>query len=159
MKRYQLICEVEEYPSVEALPAGDRELIAAASKAMESAYAPYSQFRVGAALRLVNDKIITGNNQENGAYPSGLCAERVAFFQAASRFPGNGISCMAIVASDPGPEPAAPCGACRQVMLEYEQKQGTGIRILLATQQGMVRVIRSVSELLPLYFSGNWLKK
>ena len=159
MKKFQLICAVEEYTTSDELPDNDKYLIKMATEALDTAYAPYSQFQVGAALQLEDGTIVIGSNQENAAYPSGLCAERVAFFSAASQHPGKTISAVAITTSFSLQNPIAPCGACRQVMAEYELKQNKPIKIILAHPGEKVYVINSVRELLPLYFSGEWLKK
>ena len=134
-------------------------LIKAAHEALSSAYAPYSQFQVGAALLLEDGSIVKGSNQENAAYPSGLCAERVAFFSAGSQHPGKKIMAAAVTTSYPMEHPISPCGACRQVMAEYELKQQTSIKLLLCSHDGSVMVVNNSRDLLPLYFSGEWLKK
>ena len=134
----------------------DKRLIDAAMKATERSYAPYSHFHVGAAALLENDVIVTGSNQENVAYPSGLCAERTALFYANSQYPDMAIKTLAIAACNENGTPSAniisPCGACRQVMLETENRFGKPIRILLYGPKE-VYVIESVACLLPLAFS------
>ncbi len=137
----------------------ERSLIAAAHDAVRHAYAPYSQFHVGAALLLEDGTIVPGNNQENAAYPSGLCAERVAFFCAGSQHPGKRIIAAAVTTSFPLPHPVSPCGACRQVMAEYELKQDSPIKLFLCHHDGSIITANAVRDLLPLYFSGEWLKK
>ena len=134
----------------------DKRLIDAAMKATERSYAPYSHFHVGAAALLENDVIVTGSNQENVAYPSGLCAERTALFYANSQYPDMAIKTLAIAACNENGTPSAniisPCGACRQVMLETENRFGKPIRILLYGPKE-VYVIESAASLLPLAFS------
>ena len=134
----------------------DRELIEAAKRATEGSYAPYSKFRVGAALRLADGTIVAGANQENVAYPSGLCAERTALFYAGAAYPDRAVETLAIAARTEGGEftttPIAPCGACRQVMLETELRYRTPIRILLYGIEGVYVVEGGVGELLPLRF-------
>lgn len=152
MKKIELVCTINEFNSVAELNETDAMLIAEANKAMESAYAPYSEFRVGCALLLDDGTIIRGNNQENAAYPSGLCAERVAFFYAVANYPGKKIIAAAITTANQLKDPVAPCGACRQVMAEYELNQKSSIRILLAHAGNHVYMINSVAELLPLQF-------
>ena len=128
-----------EYLSAEELDEKDRLLLSKAREACKSAYAPYSRFYVGASVRLENGMIITGNNQENSAYPSGLCAERVAIFAASSQHPGVAIESIAIAASttDFGMQkPVTPCGGCRQVMAEYENLSGKAIRIWMQGNNG-----------------------
>jgi len=129
---------------------------------LKSAYAPYSKFHVGAAILLDDGTIVKGNNQENVAYPSGLCAERVALFYASSSFPGKKILKIAISAMSEEFEvdyPITPCGACRQALLEYENNHESDIEVLLAGQSGKVIVVPSISWLLPLSFSEGKLKR
>ncbi|MBX7095227.1 MAG: cytidine deaminase [Flavobacteriales bacterium] len=152
----------ETFDSLDELPADEVQLVEAAREAAESAYAPYSRYHVGAALRLSGGRMVIGSNQENVAYPSGLCAERVAFFAAGAQFPGKTIEKVAIIALSEDfdvNEPVAPCGACRQSMSEYEFKQDTPIRLLLASASGKIIAINSVNSLLPLVFNESKLKK
>lgn len=160
MQEHQISFSYSEYPSIEALPAEDRILLEKAIEARGNAYAPYSKFKVGAALRLGNGEISIGNNQENASFPSGLCAERVAVFQAGARFPGITMECLAISAlgqHTKKEEPAAPCGNCRQSIHEYEFKQNKPIRIILQRGDGPVYVLNSMSDLLPLGFDNSHL--
>jgi len=132
-----------------------------AEKARENAYAPYSNFRVGAAILLENGEIITGNNQENAAYPSGLCAERVAIFFAGSQFPNIKILQIAVTARSEKQTlnvPIPPCGACRQAIAEYEIKQKHPIEIFFMGETGEVYKTDSIKTLLPLLFDSNSLK-
>lgn len=151
-KSISVTCTLESWEFNE-LPAADQELLRAAHEAVERAYAPYSGFRVGAALRLANGRVLTGNNQENAAYPSGLCAERVALFHAASQFPGIPVESMAI-ASDGDSEWGAfsPCGGCRQVIQESESRQNQPIRLVLQCQDQAVAVAEGISQYLPFSF-------
>ncbi len=158
MRKIELQCTVDEYTAGDELSEQYNALIIAATQALTTAYAPYSKFHVAAALRLEDGTIITGSNQENAAYPSGLCAERVAFFSAASQHPGKKIEAVAITTSFALENPVAPCGACRQVMAEYELNQQQHIEVILSHPGASVYVVKSVQELLPLYFSGEWLK-
>jgi cytidine deaminase len=140
--------------TLEELSEIEKNLIKLAQEATERAYAPYSKFQVGAAALLANGEIITGTNQENAAYPSGLCAERVALFFANSQFPNTGVQILAIAAQTGGhftTECTAPCGACRQVILETENRYNTPIRILMAGSE-VVYGVDSIKELLPLHF-------
>lgn len=140
----------------------DRTLVKAAVKASALAYAPYSRFNVGAAVRLENEMIFTGNNQENSAYPSGLCAERVALFTASSMFPGIAVDTIAIAASTDIFEmtnPVTPCGACRQVMAEYENLGKKPMRVLLTGGGDQIWLLEGISSLLPLMFYTEKLKK
>lgn len=151
----------QEFEDASFLPTEERELVALSRQMTNSAYAPYSQFYVGAAVLLENGKVITGNNQENGAYPSGLCAERVAVFAASSMYPGVPMKMIAVSAKSTRvsiQEPVSPCGACRQVMLEYEILQNKPIKVLLSGEDGKVFAIEKVKDLLPLSFSGDDLK-
>ena len=153
--------EYNEYPSKEVLEANDRLLLEKAIEASNSAYAPYSEFRVGAALLLENGEIVIGNNQENAAYPSGLCAERVAMFYASAKFPGVPFKTIAITANSDKVNicsPISPCGACRQVMVEYEVISKNPIRVILAGHTGAVQIIDSVNDLLPFSFGPDELK-
>ncbi len=139
-----------------------KELLANAENAMNQAYSVYSKFSVGAALLLDDGSIETGNNQENAAYPSGLCAERVAFFATKAKNPNAIITKVAIIASSTEFElsnPVSPCGGCRQVMAEYEQIQNKDIELLLAYPGEEVYIIENVSQLLPLLFNPAELRK
>jgi cytidine deaminase len=140
--------------SAELIP-NDKELVQKAIEAMNKAYAPYSKFKVGASVKLSNGEIVLGNNQENIAYPSGLCAERVALFYVGATFPGEVIDTLCIVAKgDLVPDTAllSPCGSCRQVMLESESRQSTPIRVILVNQDDSVVIVDSVKYFLPFGF-------
>ena len=134
----------------------DRRLVDAARESIFKAYAPYSRFRVGAAIALTNGEIVTGSNQENVAYPSGLCAERVACFYAHSQYPEARFNTIAIAACDVnGSElqlPISPCGSCRQALLEYETLAGSNVRVILVGVKE-IYILPSVKSLLPLAFS------
>ena len=158
MASFELTCIVHTHASAASLPDAEQALVLAARKALDSAYAPYSQFQVGAALLLENGAVVSGSNQENAAYPSGLCAERVAFFSAGSQHPNIPILSVAITTSYPLAQPVSPCGACRQVMAEYELKQDQPIRVILVAHDGSIMVLDRVRDLLPMYFSGEWLR-
>ena len=135
--------------------------MAIAEQTRKDAYAPYSNFQVGAAVLLANGEIVIGNNQENASYPSGLCAERVAVFQAGARFPDVVIKAIAISAASSRvkvSKPAAPCGNCRQSIAEYEQKQKSPIVILMKGESGPVYQADSIADLLPLTFGNSYLK-
>lgn len=151
----QLTISYQEYPSTEALAAADRELAACAVAAANGAYAPYSGFRVGAAVRLADGTVVVGSNQENIAYPSGLCAERTALFAASAQHPGVAVETLAVVGRNPEGHlcAASPCGACRQVMSEQEQRQGSPMRVLCLMDGGAVRVVERAADLLPLAFT------
>lgn len=138
----------------------DQALLTAAQGATLNSYSPYSHFAVGAALRLADGTVITGANQENAAFPSGLCAERTAIFAAQAQHPDLPIDTLAIAARNshgPTREPIVPCGSCRQVMTEIEDRYHRPIRILLYGTGG-VYVINSVKDILPLSFIGESMK-
>jgi cytidine deaminase len=160
MKSKTLSFELGIFDSVAELSEEQRTLIDLAGKARENAYAPYSEFKVGAAVLLANGEVIIGNNQENASYPSGLCAERVAVFQAGARYPGVAIKRIAIVAGSmktTTTRPAAPCGNCRQSIFEYEKKQQHPIELLLMGATGAVYKCGSIRDLLPLAFGNEFL--
>lgn len=147
-------CQLDE------LTEADRELIDRAMKATDNAYAEYSHFYVGAALRLANGRIVIGANQENAAFPSGLCAERTAVFSAQANFPDQSIESLALVArNDNGliDNPVTPCGACRQVLLGVEERYGRSMRVLMYGKSG-VYIVGSVKDLLPLSFVDSSMK-
>lgn len=161
MKKQKIVTEFEVYDSILELPKGIQTLMEEAKKARLKAYAPYSNFLVGAAILLKNDKIVTGSNQENSSYPSGLCAERTAIYAAGANYPKTIIKALAITA---GPRnvinttPVPPCGACRQAVAEYEQKQSEPIEVYFMAQEGKVCKVSSLLELLPLAFDKDFLK-
>ncbi|WKB80237.1 cytidine deaminase [Cellulophaga lytica] len=160
MKKHTLSFDMSVYDSINELPETDKKIMLKAVEARNNAYAPYSSFFVGAAVLLENGKIVLGNNQENAAYPSGLCAERVAIYQAAAIYPNVKICSVAISATSKNYkvlEPAAPCGNCRQSMIEYEQKQKEPITLLLMGEEGSVVKCNSISDILPLAFSNSFL--
>jgi len=154
MIKKQILIEIEEAKSLQELSETDRMLVKKAREILRNAYSPYSGFSVGAALLLENGEIITGNNQENAAYPSGLCAERTAVFYAGAQFPGVAITTIAITASSKGKyisQPAYPCGACRQVLLEARNRSGKPMKVILAGEE-KIEIINDARELLPLPF-------
>jgi cytidine deaminase len=140
----------------EDLSTAERQAMQLAQEAANDAYAPYSNFLVGAALLLEDGTLFKGSNQENAAYPSGLCAERTALFSMSAHHPNKKIKLLAVTArrrSDPEYLPAMPCGACRQVMSEYEFKQQEAIPVLLQAADGKYYRFRSVSDMLPMQFT------
>lgn len=156
MKKITLTQHFTQYESIEELSDAERNLMKTAQNAVSAAYAPYSQFYVGAAVLLGNGIIVMGNNQENAAYPSGLCAERVALFYAAAQYPNEKIIAIALCARTDKvliDKPVAPCGACRQVIAEYEFKGSHKIEILMMGEKGPIFKSESISNLLPLMFS------
>ena len=159
MKTINLNIAIKHCP-LDELSVADRELIEQAMKATDNAYAEYSHFYVGAALRLANGRIVIGANQENAAFPSGLCAERTAVFSAQANFPDQSIEALALVArNDNGliDNPVTPCGACRQVLLGVEERYGLPMRILMYGKSGVYSV-GSAKDLLPLSFVDSSMK-
>lgn len=139
--------------------ANDLKLINQAKQAAENAYAPYSNFRVGCAVLLVNEKVVVGNNQENAAYPSGLCAERVALFSAKSASKTEIDTIVVVAIGEDGlPADAFSCGNCRQVMLEYSSQQSNPVRILMQTRRETYIEVSDVKELLPFHFNSDSLQ-
>ncbi|TDP57780.1 cytidine deaminase [Flavobacterium dankookense] len=160
MKEININTSFTVYQSQEELPQDIQPLMEKAVEIRKKAYAPYSKFRVGACLLLDNGQIVLGSNQENAAYPSGLCAERVAIFQAGAMYPDAKIVKMAIsAASDTNQTttPIPPCGACRQSISEYEFKQSYPIEIYFMGETGEVYKSDSIKNLLPLTFDKNFL--
>ena len=160
MKQVTLKTEITVFDSVEELSESSQKLMNKAIEAKALAYAPYSKFKVGAALLLENGIIVTGNNQENAAYPSGMCAERVAIWKAGSDYPNTKIIALAITASSSTQitsEPVAPCGACRQSLFEYEIKQKEVIETYFMGEVGKVIKTNSILDLLPIAFDKSFL--
>jgi cytidine deaminase len=160
MKEISVTSSFLVYDSIEELQNDVQDLMKQAIEVRKKAYAPYSQFRVGAALLLDNGKIILGSNQENAAYPSGLCAERVAIFHAGSIYPEAKILKMAITAASDNNQtkaPIPPCGSCRQSIAEYEIKQDTPIEIYFMGEIGEIYKSTSLKNLLPFMFDKKFL--
>lgn len=156
----KITSEIEVFASENDLISEERNLLIKAHEAAKNAYAPYSNFKVGAALLLNSGEIITGNNQENAAYPSGLCAERVAIFHASSQYPNanfKSIAITCITSTANSNVPITPCGSCRQAIAEYEFKFKSPIKIIMKGEKGEVYVCKGISELLPLQFNRNSL--
>lgn len=149
-----------EYPGDSALPAADRELLAAATAALPNSYSPYSRFQVAAAARLVDGTLVTGANIENAAYPMCICAEPNTMAAAAALRPGMPVTAMAITVKAPKQildTPASPCGSCRQILSEHEARFGHDLRLILRGETGPVYVFDRASDLLPFGFSGELL--
>lgn len=154
MTTRQLLIEYIDYNSIEEMEPQDRELVLEAIDAQKGSYCPYSHFRVGAALRLEDGTIVKGSNQENNAYPAGLCAERTAMFAAGANYPDKAFDTLAIVGSDSNgicETPATPCGECRQVMAEYQAKGGRPLKIILVGRNKIQKFLK-VDDLLPFIF-------
>lgn len=160
MKEVKIESTLTVFESSNELPKEIAMLMEKASEARLKAYAPYSKFLVGAAILLDNEEIVTGNNQENASYPSGLCAERTAIYYAGSQFPDVKIKVMALTAGSqiqPTTSPIPPCGACRQAIAEYEVKQNEPIEIYFMGESGKVVKSNSLANLLPLGFDRSFL--
>ena len=160
MKKFEIKTTFTVYENEGELSVEDKKLLKMAREAAIRAYASYSRFQVGAALLLDNGEIVTGSNQENCAYPSGLCAERTTAFYASSRYPNVPFKKLVVTAINPSKKltsPVPPCGACRQVLSEYEQKGGMPMVVMMAGEEGEIWQVESVADLLPLSFSGDYL--
>lgn len=155
MTQKEINIRYTEYGSIEELEPKDRELAEAAVKAMNNAYAPYSHFHVGAAVRISNGDIVQGSNQENAAFPSGLCAERTALFAAGAKYPDKDFLSIALaggVYGQLGEHPATPCGACRQVMAQYQAKSGNPLSVIMVAK-GKIWKFEKVDDILPMIFN------
>jgi cytidine deaminase len=160
MNKIEITTSFSVFETIEELPNDISDLMQKAIEIRKNAYAPYSKFKVGCALLLDNGKIVLGSNQENAAYPSGLCAERVAIFQSGAIYPDAKILKMAITAASETNKtttPIPPCGSCRQSIFEYEFKQNTPIEIYFMGESGEVYKSDSIKNLLPLSFDKNFL--
>jgi cytidine deaminase len=160
MKEIKIESTFTVFDNLIELPNDVSYLMQKAIEARQKAYAPYSNFTVGAAILLENNEIVTGNNQENASYPSGLCAERTAIYFAGSQFPNVKIIRMAITAGSKikqTTEPIPPCGACRQAISEYEVKQNVPIEIYFMGETGKIVKSNSLANLLPLIFDKSFL--
>ena len=160
MKEIKIETKLAVFETIEELPTEIQSLMEQAVGVRKNAYAPYSKFRVGAAILLDNGKVVLGSNQENAAYPSGLCAERVAIFQAGAIYPDAKIMKLALTAASDvnvTSTPIPPCGACRQSIAEYELKQDFPIEIYFMGETGMIYKSDSLKNLLPFTFDKNFL--
>ena len=154
MTNKQIEIQFEEYSTIDELNAEDRELAQAAIEGMRGSYAPYSHFNVGAAVRMSNGQIVRGANQENAAFPSGLCAERTAMFAAGAKYPDKDMCSLALCGGLYGrltDEPATPCGACRQVMAQYQAKAGRPMSVIMVGAKKIWKFAK-VDDILPLIF-------
>jgi len=160
MKPVKITSNFEVFDSLEELPEAIQALMEKAFEARDKAYAPYSQFKVGAAIALDNNEIITGSNQENASYPSGLCAERTAIYYAGAKYPEAKVQNIAISVRSMKHKvetPVPPCGACRQALVEYEVKQESEIIVYFMGESGQVMKANSIKDLLPLIFDKSTL--
>ena len=154
MQNKQLNISYKVYQSIDELPAEWLSLLQKAIEATERSYAPFSNFNVGAAILLDNGQVVCGSNQENAAFPSGLCAERSACYYAGATWPGAKMLAIAIAAKQDGKltaTPTYPCGACRQALVQYESKGGVPMKVIVGSA-GRVEVFSSVKDLLPFVF-------
>lgn len=155
MTEHQIKINFTEFNSIDELDAPDKELCLEATKALQTSHSPYSKFQVGVAMRLQSGKILHASNQENVAYPSGLCAERVALFHWGANHSDDPIEAMAVTAHTDEfrlNKPVTCCGACLQVLAEYEKKQGSAIKMLLYCQDGLVWSAMGIESFLPFLF-------
>lgn len=161
MNQQEYSFSFEVYNSIDELNETDARLVSEARKVTANAYAPYSHFNVGAIAQLKNGQTVAGSNQENAAYPVGICAERVLLSSAATLFPNVAIDTMAISYDNKNGQsnhPISPCGICRQTLIEYEERMKQPIRLILSGQVGKIFIIQKASQLLPLSFGGDDLK-
>jgi len=162
MQHIRIVAEVEEYQHFNELALDEKQLVHAAQKVAVAAYAPYSGFFVGAAILLNDGTVVSGSNQENVAFPSGICAERTAMFWAGANYPGKAIVKMAIYAQSEDfivETPVYPCGSCRQVMSEYERIGGQAIRIIMVAATGKTHAVNGLINILPVAFDADNLKR
>ena len=160
MKEHKFEFQYEVYNDITELTKEDAELLTKAKAVTKQAYAPYSNFFVGAVAKLDNGQTVSGTNQENASYPVGICAERVLLGNAATLYPGVSIDTLAISYDSkevPSDHPISPCGMCRQALLEYETRTEKPIRLILAGQQGKVFIVKTVRFLLPFAFDSSEL--
>jgi cytidine deaminase len=155
MKTEEIKFSIAVYNSSDELTQKDAFILSEARSVTQFAYAPYSNFQVGAVATLINGETVTGTNQENASYPAGICAERVLLSSAASQYPGVGIETIAIAYNNlkgKSDHPVSPCGICRQSFAEFQQRTKTPIRLILSGMEGEVQVIENATHLLPLVF-------
>jgi cytidine deaminase len=159
MKTKEIRISISEFENLHELPVSDQELVLKARAAAPNAYAPYSKYLVGTALRLSNGTIVAGNNQENASSPLGICAERTALFWANANYPGQAVESIAVSAINQHGKAArnvSPCGACRQVMLETQHRFKHPMRVILDSGD-KIEILNNVEGLLPLSFNGDSL--
>lgn len=161
-KKEQISFEFFTAPDITSLSDLHKSFVLKSREASHQAYAPYSQFKVGAALLLDNSEWVLASNTENPAFPSCMCAERAAIFQARDRFPNHKVKVLAITANPINfklTEPVTPCGTCRQVIAEQERLQGEPIELILSGQSGPIHILKNARSLLPLQFTMDELRK
>lgn len=155
MKKCNHVIEFEEYNNIDELSKEDKALLLLSREAIKSSYSPYSKFSVGASVLFNNGEMLNASNQENAAYPSGMCAERVLLYYSKSKFPKEEIKAMAISAKsvdDSFDDVISPCGACRQVILEYQSLQDSDFRIILDGKKKIL-IAKNIHQLLPMGFT------
>lgn len=160
MKKIILETNITVYDAIAELPQEYQELLSLAHKSVADAYAPYSNFKVGAGVLLKNGKLLGGSNQENASYPVCICAERVALSAAASLYPETPVLAIAVTAKSPRLkilQPISPCGTCRQFMSEVEDKHQQVLKVILQGESGPIYLIDSAKGLLPLSFDARYL--
>lgn len=151
----------KQYDSIDELSKNDAFLIIEARKVTQFAYAPYSNFQVGAFALLENGKTVSGTNQENASFPAGICAERTLLSTAASLYPGVGIDAIAISYHNlhgKSSRPVSPCGICRQSFIEFQERTKKPFRIILAGMEGQILLVENAKDLLPLVFNADDLQ-
>jgi cytidine deaminase len=161
LKTEEFKFKIDVYDSIEELNSEDAFLLNEARKVTKFAYAPYSGFKVGAFAKLENGETVSGTNQENAAYPAGICAERTLMSAASSLFPGVAIDTIAITYNNTkgmSGKPASPCGICRQSFVEFQERTKKQIRIVLSGMEGKVQIIANAKDLLPLVFGAADIK-
>jgi cytidine deaminase len=161
MKTEEFRFSILLYDSIDELNSEDALLLKEARKVTQFAYAPYSNFKVGAFAKLENGKTVSGTNQENASFPAGICAERVLLSTASSLFPGTGVDTIAISYNNlngKSDRPVSPCGICRQSLVEFQDRTKKQIRIILSGMEGKIQVIENAKDLLPLVFSADDIK-
>lgn len=160
MKKITLSADIAVFEDETTLADIEKNLLAKAKYAAQGAYAPYSKFKVGAAVQLIDGTIVLGSNQENAAYPVTMCGERTAIFAAAAQHPTTAIERVAItIISNEGNinRPVPPCGSCRQVIYEYELRYNRNIQLILQGDFGEVYILDSIKDILPLLFDSSYL--
>ena len=158
MQEKEIKFSVQVYKGADELSAEDAALVARAKEALVNAYAPYSNFKVGAAVLLSNGDVVTGTNQENASFPVGICAEGTALSAASSLYPDAAVVAIAVTAKSGNQvlnKPVAPCGVCRQRILEYETRYKQDIKVIMIGEEGEVYKVSTVKDLLPLFFSNS----
>lgn len=156
MHEKEIKFSVQVYTGTEELKAEDAALVAKAKSVLNNAYAPYSNFKVAAAVLLANGEVVTGTNQENASFPVGICAEGTALSAASSLYPNVAVQAIAVTVKSGKQiiaKPVAPCGICRQSLLEYETRSNSNIQVIMIGEEGEVYKVKTVKDLLPLYFS------